>query len=90
MRAFHQMMTALVINLSSMKEIQWENENTISVGPGCRLSQLYDVILPKNKLLAAGSCGGVGIGGLTLGGGYGLFRRKYGLTCDSLSGNYHG
>lgn len=76
---------SLVINLSSLKEIQWENDNTISVGPGCKLSELYDVILPKNKLLAAGSCGGVGIGGLTLGGGYGLFGRKYGLTCDSLS-----
>jgi hypothetical protein len=76
---------SLVINLSSLKEVQWENDDTISVGPGCALSELYDAILPKNKLLAAGSCGGVGIGGLTLGGGYGLFGRKYGLTCDSLS-----
>ena len=74
----------LVIDLSAMNAIDWENENTISVGPGCKISQLYDYILPKNKLLAAGSCGGVGIGGLTLGGGYGLFGRKYGLTCDSL------
>ena len=74
----------LVINLSYMKEVTWESENIISVGPGCRLSELYDHILPKNKLLAAGSCGGVGIGGLTLGGGYGLLSRKYGLTCDSL------
>ena len=31
---------SLLINLSSMKEIQWENENTISVGPGCRLSRI--------------------------------------------------
>ncbi|MDQ2718548.1 MAG: FAD-dependent oxidoreductase [Bacteroidota bacterium] len=75
----------LVINLSLMNRIEWENENIINVEPGCRLSQLYDAILPKNKLLAAGSCGSVGIGGLTLGGGYGLFSRKYGLTCDSLS-----
>lgn len=74
----------LVIDLSSMNEISWENENTINVGPGCKISHLYEVILPKKKLLAAGSCGGVGVGGLTLGGGYGLFARKYGLTCDSL------
>lgn len=75
---------SLVIDLSLMNNVSWENENLISVQPGCRLSQLYDAILPKNKILPAGSCGSVGIGGLTLGGGYGLFSRKYGLTCDSL------
>jgi len=75
---------SLVIDLSSMNNVTWENENTVLVEPGCRLSQLYDAILPKNKILPAGSCGGVGIGGLTLGGGYGLFSRKFGLTCDSL------
>ena len=75
---------SLVIDLSLMNSVSWENENLISVQPGCRLSQLYDAILPKNKLLPAGSCGSVGIGGLTLGGGYGIFSRKYGLTCDSL------
>lgn len=75
---------SLVIDLYSMDKVTWENENTILVEPGCRLSQLYDAILPENKILPAGSCGSVGIGGLTLGGGYGLFSRKYGLTCDSL------
>jgi FAD/FMN-containing dehydrogenase len=40
--------------------------------------------LPKRKILPGGSCAGVGIGGLTLGGGYGLLGRKFGLTCDSL------
>ena len=74
----------LVIDLSSMNNVTWENENTVIIEPGCILSQLYDIILPKNKILPAGSCGNVGIGGLTLGGGYGLFSRKFGLTCDSL------
>lgn len=74
----------LVIDLSSMNKVTWENENTVIIEPGCILSRLYDIILPKNKILPAGSCGNVGIGGLTLGGGYGLFSRKFGLTCDSL------
>src|SRR5690606_36828863 len=33
----------------------------------------------------AGSCGTVGNAGLALGGGYGFFSRKYGLTCDHLT-----
>lgn len=48
------------------------------------LKELYDELLPKGRIIPAGSCGTVGIGGLTLGGGYGFFSRKYGLTCDSL------
>jgi hypothetical protein len=74
----------LVINLSSMNEVKWESDTVISAGPGCKLSSLYNTVLSKNKLLPGGSCGSVGIGGLTLGGGYGLFSRAYGLTCDSL------
>jgi len=74
----------LVINLSSMKKVEFLDDNTLRIEPGCTLSELYDFILPKEKIIPAGSCGGVGVGGLTLGGGYGFFSRKYGLTCDSL------
>ncbi|MGG9970838.1 FAD-binding oxidoreductase [Ferruginibacter sp. SUN002] len=74
----------MVVNLSLLNTIQWLNNSTIKVGPGCTLSQLYDNLLPKGKIIPGGSCGGVGIGGLTLGGGYGLLGRQFGLTCDSL------
>lgn len=74
----------LVINLSELNKVEWLDDNTIKVGPGCKLGQLYDEVLPKGKFLPAGSCAGVGVGGLTLGGGYGIFSRNYGLTCDSL------
>ena len=74
----------LVINLSLLNKIEWINNDTIKVGPGCTISHLYDEILPKGKIIPGGSCGGVGIGGLVLGGGYGLLARRYGLTCDSL------
>ncbi len=75
----------LVINLSLMNKVEWVNDSEINVGAGCRIADLYNSILPKNKLLPAGSCAGVGLAGLTLGGGYGIFSREYGLTCDNLT-----
>ncbi|MEO6255031.1 MAG: FAD-binding oxidoreductase [Ferruginibacter sp.] len=74
----------MVINLSTLNKIEWIDANTVKVGPGCTLSNIYDEVLPKGKILPGGSCAGVGIGGLVLGGGYGLLGRKFGLTCDSL------
>jgi FAD/FMN-containing dehydrogenase len=74
----------LVINLSKMNSVEFLDEGKIKVGPGCTLSNLYDHILPKGKIIPAGSCGSVALGGLTTGGGYGLFSRQFGLTCDHL------
>jgi FAD/FMN-containing dehydrogenase len=74
----------MVINLSLLNSITWVDKETISVGPGCKLFQLYDELLPKGRVLPGGSCATVAIGGLVLGGGYGLLARKFGLTCDSL------
>jgi hypothetical protein len=74
----------MVINLSQMNDVEFLEDTKIKTGPGCTLAHLYDEILPKKLFIPAGSCGTVGLGGLTLGGGYGLFSRTYGLTCDSL------
>ena len=74
----------MVINLSILNKVEWLDANTIRVGPACKLADVYHELLPKNKIIPGGSCAGVGIGGLTLGGGYGLLARKFGLTCDSL------
>ncbi|MBO9619967.1 MAG: FAD-binding oxidoreductase [Niabella sp.] len=74
----------MVINLSEMKATSWGADGQLTVQPGCTLAELYNTILSKKRYLPGGSCGSVGIGGLTLGGGYGLLSRKYGLTCDSL------
>lgn len=74
----------MVINLSEMKQVEWLSADRVRLGPGCTLKEMQDALFPKKRLIPAGSCGTVGIAGLTLGGGYGFFSRKYGLTCDSL------
>lgn len=75
----------LVVELSKLNACDL-GENRFVAGPGCTIEQAYDFLLPRGRLIPLGSCGGVGLGGLTLGGGYGLFSRRYGLTCDALSG----
>lgn len=82
--AFSSNNDGMVINMSEINKVELADDNTVTIGPGCKLSQLYDNLLPKKRIIPAGSCGGVGVGGLTLGGGYGLFSRDLGLTCDSL------
>jgi len=75
----------LIIDVSQMKQkIYRSSTNTFTAGPGLKLAEVYDYLLPIGRLLPSGSCGGVGLSGLTLGGGYGFFARQHGLTCDHL------
>jgi len=74
----------LVINLSLMNEMGWVSNTVLKTGPAVLLTDLYDFILPKSRIVPVGSCGTVGLAGLTLGGGYGFFSRQYGLACDSV------
>lgn len=74
----------LVINLSQMKAIDWIEDNKVSIQAGCILQEIQSNLFSKKKLIPTGSCGTVGISGLALGGGYGFFSRKFGLTCDSI------
>jgi len=82
---FSSIDNGLQLNLSLMNNISWKG-NDVKIESACLLRELYDSMLPKKRIIPSGSCGTVGVGGLTLGGGYGFFSRKYGLTCDSLVG----
>jgi FAD/FMN-containing dehydrogenase len=84
MEGFSSNNGGMVINLSLLNKLEWVEDFVVKVGPGCTLANLYNNILPKQKILPGGSCAGVGIGGLVTGGGYGLMSRLFGLTCDSL------
>jgi FAD/FMN-containing dehydrogenase len=76
----------LVIDVSLMNQISLNNNNQLITEPAVRLAQLYSYCLPKGRLLPSGSCASLGLSGITLGGGYGLFAREFGLTCDYLTG----
>jgi FAD/FMN-containing dehydrogenase len=59
--------------------------NTLSVGAGASLGDVYRFVAPRGLAFPGGSCPTVGISGHTLGGGFGLLARARGLACDSLT-----
>ena len=76
----------MVIDVSQMNTLTLNHKHCLIAEPAVRLAQLYSYCLPKGRLLPSGSCASVGLSGITLGGGYGLFARQFGLTCDHLTG----
>ncbi|MFV0223736.1 FAD-binding oxidoreductase [Empedobacter falsenii] len=81
---FSNIDNGMLIHLGLMNKITWLKDNKVVLQPACLLQEIYANFLPKKRIIPAGSCGTVAVGGLTLGGGYGFFSRKYGLTCDNL------
>ena len=77
--------SGLVIDVSPLNSIAVDTcSNVARIGSGARLIDVYNVVGGRGRLLPGGSCPTVGIAGLTLGGGVGVFARKYGLTSDNL------
>ena len=75
----------LVIDVSPMNQVDYvPATGIVSVGSGTRLIDLYAGLAPYNRAVPGGSCPSVGIAGLSLGGGFGVLGRKFGLTCDNL------
>lgn len=76
----------LLIDLSLLKSFKYATtDKSFTTRPGAKLGDVYAYLAQFKRLIPAGSCAGVGVAGLTLGGGYGFFARQLGLTCDSLT-----
>jgi len=75
----------LVIDLSNMNGVAVSSDNrTAQIGGGARAADVLAVTDPRGLAAATGSCGGVGMAGLTLGGGYGPLIGRFGLALDNL------
>ena len=73
----------LVIDVSRLNGMKIEN-GLLRVEGGVNLQAVYGLLSPLGYPFPGGSCPTAGITGYTLGAGWGLSSRLYGLGCDSL------
>jgi len=77
--------SGLVIDVSRLASIAVDTTaNVADVGSGAQLIDIYNTVGGHDRLLPGGSCPTVGIAGLALGGGIGVFSRRFGMTCDNI------
>lgn len=75
----------VVIDLSEMRKVEIDPiEKTITAQGGCIWEDVDEAAGEHGLATVGGTVNHTGIGGLTLGGGYGWLCGKYGLTIDNL------
>jgi hypothetical protein len=80
--------SGMVIDLAHLDRIEIldAERRLVRVGGGATWGEVAAALEPRGWALTAGDTNGVGVGGLTLGGGIGWMVRRYGLTIDNLVG----
>jgi FAD/FMN-containing dehydrogenase len=75
----------LMIDLSQLARVSVDTETQrATAGGGALLGHLDQATLPHSLVTTAGVVSHTGVGGFTLGGGFGRLNRKYGLAIDNL------
>ena len=75
----------LVIDVTPMSSVRVK-DGSATIGSGATLIQVANGLAAGGAMIPGGTCGSVGISGLTMGGGQGVTGRRFGLTSDSLTG----
>ena len=78
----------VVVDVSAFRHVRLDRDRgLVRIGAGANLGTVYQALWDEGRAaIPGGTCGGVGIAGLALGGGFGLIGRAYGLTCDAMTG----
>lgn len=77
----------MMLDLADMKSVDVDVDGqTAWCQGGALLGHLDDATLAHGLVTTAGVVSHTGVGGYTLGGGFGRLNRKYGLTIDNLIG----
>jgi FAD/FMN-containing dehydrogenase len=77
----------LTLDLSALSDLEIDAATgTAAIGPAIRGKELNDLLEPFNFYFPTGHCPSVGLGGFTLGGGYGWNSRVIGPACMSILG----
>lgn len=83
--AFSVVNDGIVADVSEIRDVHINKRNhTAEVEAGIGLLDLYDKLWQYGFTFPGGTCPTVGISGLTLGGGFGMLSRLYGLSCDNM------
>ncbi len=75
----------LLIDVSSLNQVDFDpSSGRVRLAGGVRNAGAREKLLQVDAAITHGRCVGVGVSGLTLGGGIGFSMRSKGLTCDRL------
>ena len=84
--AGYALKSALTVDTRRMKHLALDPAGalTLTAGAGVLLGDVIDFLDPLGYVAATGVCAPVGLGGWTLGGGYGPFGKLMGLGADNV------